>query len=324
MVLTCHQTALAGEILYIAVLGLYGISTMFVYFTNFEFGMLSMPNWPGFCGGIHGMSLSIGALLLPQIIILLRETFSDFHINPGTIFFCLAILKIISSAPWLPVVSPDCQHKALINEGTHTVRNQDIRKMHVLRSCTMWLMAIGSFAAYVPPLALLAVQEPLLHALWSENHAPISLLSALLMMSFLIGRVLCLFYSDNMGMKRVWITALLAQIVFLGCLGFIMTQRNDSSMKYVGMAVLSAYYVIFPAFKSTMAGFGHEMFGSQYRLLAVSVMSVMSGVAGLVGPVAIDTIYNHFNSYSWFFFGSAGLSLIGGVAILAVQPQHES
>ena len=322
MVLTCHQTALAGELLYIATFCLYGISTMLVYFANFEFAMLSMPNWPGFSGGIHGLSVGVGELLLSQIIILLRETFSDFHVNAGTIFFCLAILKIIFSAPWLPLVAADCEHMAPIDKVPHTVEQRVLRRL--FGNYKLWLLSIGVFAGIIAPVAVIAVQEPLLRALWSENNAPINVLSAVVMSSFLFGRLLCVLFSDKIGMKRVWIIALLAQAAFLCSLGFIMQQHNDRSMKYVGIAVFALYFMIFPAFKSTMAGLSHEVFGMQYRIAALGVLSLVWGAAGLVGPVAIDTMYNSFNSYRWFFFGSAGLSVIGGVAILAAPTENVS
>ena len=323
MVLSCHQTSLAGEMLYIATFGLYGIASMLVFFANFEFAMFSMPNWPGFCGGIHGMSSTLSALLFPQLIILLRESFSSSHINAGTIFFCLAILKIISSAPWMPLVPADYEHKPpIINDDIQAVENH--AKEKVFGNRKIWLILIGTFAAFTPPYAFLAVQEPLLRALWNDNETPIQLLTALLMTSFLIGRAFCLVCSDKVGMKRVWTAALLSQMVFLFCLGLVMRQRQDALMKYIGMTALSLCYVTFGAFRSTMAGLGHEIFGTQYRLLALGAIAVMTGVAGLVGPMAIDTIYKHFNSYIWFLFGTAGLSLIGGVAMLPVQPEKET
>ena len=165
----------------------------------------------------------------------------------------------------------------------------------------------------------MAVQEPLILTLWHEAHAPISTLALILMGCFLAGRILCLLYSDKIGLKRVWFLALLAQTIFLSCLGLLVLEYMDNSLKILRIAVLCLYFAIFPAFKSTMAGVSHDIFGDQYRLLGSGAMSFVSGLAGIIGPLAIDALHTRFNSYSKFFFGSAVLSAVGVLAVLIVQ-----
>ena len=104
MVISCHQMMLTGEMIYIGMFAMYGLISTVFFMANTELAISWMPQWPGFAGGIHGVSVSAGSVIIPQIIIWLREWFSSSHINMGTIFFCLGIFKLSLSAPWLPVV----------------------------------------------------------------------------------------------------------------------------------------------------------------------------------------------------------------------------
>ena len=165
----------------------------------------------------------------------------------------------------------------------------------------------------------MAVQEPLLVTLWHNAHAPISTLALILMGYFLAGRILCLLYSDKIGLKRVWFIALLAQTTFLLGLGLLMLESMGKSLKELKFAVLCLYFAVVPAFKSTMAGLSHDVYGDQYRLVGTAAMMLSVGIAGTIGPVAIDAIHSHFHSYTHFFFGSTVLSTVGAVVLLPVQ-----
>ena len=90
-----------------------------------------------------------------------------------------------------------------------------------------------------------------------------------------------------------------------------MLKPTDKSLKRLKFTVLCLYFVVVPAFESTMAGLSHEVFGDQYRLAGTgAALTFTSGVAGIIGP---DAIHSHFNSYPTFFFGSAVLSAVGAV-----------
>jgi MFS family permease len=170
----------------------------------------------------------------------------------------------------------------------------------------------------MPLFGVMAVQEPLIVTLWHEAQTPISTLSLIIMGCYFGGRLLSLFYSDKIGLQHVWVLALLAQTVLLTCLGLLFIEPMSNSQKDFRFAVLCLYFVIFPVFKSTMAGLAHEIFGSQVRLVVIGILTFVFGLAGVIGPVAVDAIHTHFNSYMMFFFGSAVLSLIGALAVLAV------
>ena len=317
MVMSCHQMTLTGELIYIGTFSMFGIIGSVLFIANTEFLISWMPQWPGFAGGIYGVSISVGSVIIPQIIVWLREWFSSSHINMGTIFFCLGIFKLVLSAPWLPVVSLPNTDKRLDNDQSSSSRKEDLR--HFVRNYRLWLLSLTCFAAFFPILAIVAVQEPLLLTLWHNTHAPISTLTLILMGCFLAGRILCLLYSDKIGLKRVWFLALLAQTTFLLGLGFLVLEPMAKSLKELKFAVLCLYFAVVPAFKSTMAGLSHEVFGDQYRLVGTGVMTLSAGIAGIIGPVAIDAIHSHFHSYTKFFFGSAVLSTVGAVVLLAVQ-----
>ena len=317
MVISCHHLMLTGEIIYIAMFGIYGIFGTVLYIANSELAISWMPQWPGFASGIHGMSQSIGSVFIPQMVIWLQDWFSSSHINLGTIFFCLGILKLILSAPWFPVVSLPHTDRRPDSDQSPSSRNEFARQ--IIRNYRFWLAVLTCFSAFLPLLAVLAVQEPLLITLWHEAHAPISTLSLILMGCYLAGRLLCLLYSDKVGLKLVWFLALLTQTVLLSCLGLLVLEPMYNSQKNLRVAVLCLYFTIFPVFKSTLAGLCHDIFGSQFRLLTTGVLSIVAGVAGMIGPVAIDAIQAHFNSYMMFFFGSAVLSVIGALALLAIR-----
>jgi hypothetical protein len=83
-----------GEVVYVGMFGIYGLFATVLYVANSELAISWMPRWPGFAGGIHGTSQTIGSLFIPQLVIWLRMWFNNSHINLGTIFFCLGIVKI--------------------------------------------------------------------------------------------------------------------------------------------------------------------------------------------------------------------------------------
>lgn len=321
MVMSCDQMTQFGEILYIAMFAVYGTSTSLLYIAISELAISSIPNWPGFASGIYGVSVGVGTLLIPQIIIGLRQWLRSLDINEGTIFFCLAIFKLTLSAPWFPVVSAPCEGSDTNQSHGRSPGSDPSRNvLHILKSYKMWLVSIGCFTAYVPVMATFAVQEPILYTLWNDSHAPISTLSAILMACFLAGRIGCLLLSDKIGVRRVWILALLVQMACLLCLGFLMFRHKyGNSLKHLGFGALCLYYCVIPVFKSTLAGLCHDVLGSKLRLAAVSAQTTVSGAAGIIGPVAIDAIHSHFNDYYLFFFGSACMSLIGAIAVMAVQ-----
>jgi MFS family permease len=320
MVILCHQMTLSGELVYIGMFGIYGIFSSAFYVANTEFAISWMPQWPGFAGGIHGMSVGVGSVIMPQIIIWLRSWFTSSHINVGTIFFCLGIFKLILSIPWLPfVVSRPCQNNSPDNNQLSGSKSGMELTKQFVKNYRLWPLSFACFAGFLPILGIMAVQEPVLRTLWHEPHAPISTLALILMGCFMASRVLCPLYSDKIGMKQVWCITLLAQAIFLSCLGVLVLEPMDNSLKLLRVAVLCLYFAIFPAFKSTMAGVSHDVFGAQYRLLGSGALSMVSGVAGIIGPLTIDLIHTHFNDYSKFFFGSAALSAVGALAMVAVH-----
>lgn len=317
MVMSCHHMMLTGEMIYIGMFATYGINNFVLFLANTEYPISWMPQWPGFAGGIHGFSLSIGSVVIPQIIIFLRSWFSSFHINVGTIFFCLGIFKLVLSVPWLPVVSlPHTDKKPDVGQSTSS--RQDLVKQFA-KNYRFWLAMLACFAAYLPIMGIMAVQEPLLLTLWHEPHAPISTLTFIIMGCYVTGRAACLVYSDKIGLKLVWFLALLAQTILLLCLGFLMAKLLEDSLKDLRIVVLSLFYFVVSVFKSTLAGLSHDVFGEEYRIVGTGALSFVYGIAGIIGPVAIDSIHRSFNGYSTFFFGCSVLSLVGAVALLAVQ-----
>ena len=317
MVMSCHQAMLTGEMIYIGMFTMYGINNVVLFIANTEFPISWMPQWPGFAGGIHGLSVSVGSVIIPQIIIWLRDWFSSSHINVGTIFFCLGIFKLILSIPWLPIVNLPHTDKRPDSSQSSSSRKELVRQL--FRNYRLWFVSFACLAAYLPTTAIMAVQEPLLLTLWHEPNAPISTLAFILMGCFLAGRVLCLVFSDKIGLKLIWFLALLSQAIFLLCLGFLVIEPMGNSLKSLRFAVLCLFLIIISVLKSTMAGLSHDTFGDEYRLVATGVMSFVYGIAGIIGPVAIDAIHTHFNNYATFFFGSAILSVMGALALLAVQ-----
>ena len=176
---------------------MYGTIDSVLYIANTEFPILWMPQWPGFASGIYGVSLNVGSAIIPQIIAWLREWFSSSHINMGTIFFCLGLFRLIVSAPWLPVVY--LPHTDKILDSDQSSSSRKVRQF--VRNYRLWLVSLACFAAIFPILAIMAVQEPLLLTLWHNAHAPISTLALILMGCFLAGRILCLLYSDKIGLE---------------------------------------------------------------------------------------------------------------------------
>jgi predicted MFS family arabinose efflux permease len=259
-------------------------------------------------------------MIIPQIIIWLREWFSSSHINVGTIFFCLGIFKLILSIPWLPfVVSRPCQNNSPDNNQLSGSKSGMELTKQFVKNYRLWPLSFACFAGFLPILGIMAVQEPVLRTLWHEPHAPISMLALILMGCFVTGRILCLLYSDKIGLKQVWFIALLLQTVFLCGLGLLVLEPMDNSLKVLRVAILCLYFAIVPAFKSTLPGISHDIFGDQYGMLGIGAMSVFVGLAGIIGPLAIDLIHSHFNDYSKFFFGSAALSAVGALAMVAVH-----
>ena len=317
MVMSCHEMTLTGEIIYIGMFTMYGINNLIIYIANTEFPISWMPQQPGFAGGIHGVSLSVGSMIIPQIIIWLREWFSSSHINIGTIFFCLGIFKLILSVPWLPVVSLPHTDKRPDSDQSPSSTKELVRQS--CRDYRLWLSSLICFAAYFPIMAIMAVQEPLLLTLWHEPHVPISTLAFILMGCYVGGRGSCLLYSDKIGLKRVWFLAFLGQTILLLCLGFLVIEPMNSSLKTLRVAVLCLFFIVISVFKSTMAGLSHDIFGEGYRLVGTGAMAFAFGVAGIAGPLAIDAIHTHYNNYATFFFGSAVLSVVGALALIALQ-----
>jgi uncharacterized membrane protein YqhA len=315
----CHDLMLAGEMTYIVMFGIYGIFATVFYLANSELAISWMPRWPGFASGLHGTSQTIGSIIIPQMIIFLRKLFSNSHVNVGTIFFCLGIFKLVLSAPWLPVVSLPHTSRPSDQSGSASSLTGIKFTKQIIKKYRFWLVSLVCFSAFVPLYGVLAVQEPLLNELWHHpHHTPISSLSLIIMGCYLVGRLLCLVYSDMIGLQQVWFLALFAQGVLLSCLGFLFLEPMPSSQKNLRFSVLCLYFIVFPVFKSTMAGFVHDIFGSHFRLIAVGILTFVSGVAGVIGPIAVDAIHTHFNSYMMFFFGTAALSMTGALSLLAV------
>ena len=174
-VLYCHRMHVAGEVIYVATFVLLCIGSTFCYVTTTEIALHLLPERPGLAGGIFPVSVGVGNIVFSQIILVLRRTIKHDHLNGSMVFFCLGIIVIIISSPWIRVLSSNSEVQKYQSN-----RHEQRSLLAFVKSGRSVAFAVMCFCAYTPILAIVMHQEPLMIALWNANDPPVSILSAIL------------------------------------------------------------------------------------------------------------------------------------------------
>ena len=316
-VLACQDLPVSTEILYVGSFGLVAFGISVCYLVVVERALQWLPDKPGVAGGISSVVSGFGTLATSQLIIALRSLFRDGQINEGTVFFCLGFLSVIITSPWLPLMSIPPHGRKISTKSTST----DYKFQYVyrfLKSIRSVGFSLVCFCAFLPSVAIMMYQEPLIVFLWNSSHPPVSTLSAILMTAYLIGRALCFLISDKIGLKRIYVLALLLQALLLLVLAIMISLNSWNQNAAIG--ILGVYTVVNPVFRVAAGGLCDSLFGSKLRKFAMGILIVMSGLGGVAGPLMLDKSFQYFGSYKQFLYGSSGLSLIGCFVLMLIRP----
>ena len=323
-VIFCKEMNVIGEILYISMFPLmaFGISTIFMIMV--ELAIRRLPDKPGFAGAIFCVSSGFGSLASSQIVIGLRTLFASVHINEGTIFLCLGLFTVILLSPWLPVIStsfvPRDKTKTSITKETNVYEEQK-KSMNVMMLGYYVLFCVVILCAYIPVMGVIVYQEPLMLAIWTTSDPPVSFLAAILMGSYVTGRVLCLILSDKIGLKNIMLLAFfLSSILFLGLALSIILKTKGAQSRYLGMFFLAAYMLVNPIYKGSAGGLCHYLYGPARRSFTLGLYTIMSGLGGIMGPLIVNGTYSGFGNYKPFLMGSSVVSIIGLVSLWFIRP----
>ena len=294
-VLNCHRMHVAGEVIYVATFVLLCIGMMFCYFTTTEIALHLLPERPGLAGGIFSLSTGVGNIVLSQIILVLRRMVNHDRLNESMVFFCLGTIVIIISLPWIRVLSTNSQVQK------YQSNRHQISFLAFVKSGRSVAFAVMCFCAYIPILAIIMHQEPLMIALWNGNDPPVSILSAILMSSYMGGRVFSFLASDTVGLKRFWLLSLLFQAILLLCLAVLITvDKQDTWSRYLAIGILAAGTAVGATLKVSAGGLCYELYDHTQQVSALGLLVMCSGMACIAGPLAIEKSYMAFGSYKQF------------------------
>ena len=312
MVLLCHKMHKVGEAIYIATFVLLSIGSVICYLTTTELALQLLPERPGLGGGIFSVCAGVGNVGFSQAMIVLRGAAEDHHLNQSILFFCLGISIIVLSSPWIKVLPCHIEVQKLNTIGLWAF----------MKSGRSVLFAVMCFCAYLPILAIVMHQEPLMIALWNTDQPPVKSLSAVLTSLYIIGRVFGCTASDRIGLKRLWFMSFLAQsLLLLGLAVLITVDVQHMWSRYVAIAILGSSTLTGAVFKVSAGGLCDKLYSRTQRVSALGLLVICSGLACIAGPVTIEKSYENFGSYKEFLYGSAGLSLIGLIiTLLLVRP----
>jgi MFS family permease len=317
-VLVCHDLQVTSQIFYVGSFAFVAFGTSVCYLVVVERALQWLPDRPGIAGGISSVISGFGTLATSQMIIGLRGLFSDHGINEGTVFFCLGLVSVVITAPWLPLMALRPRaHKHPIPANPIS----DLKFHYVyrfLKSVRSLGFSVVCFCAFLPSVAVMMYQEPLIVFLWRSSHPPISTLSAILMTSYLVGRALCFLLSDKIGLKAIYLLGLLFQSLLLLILAVMIS--FDTWNERAAIGILSVYTVVNPVFRVAAGGLCDNLFGSRLRRFAMGVLIAMSGLGGVVGPLIMDKCFRYFGNYKQFLYGAAGLSFIGFFLLMLIRP----
>jgi hypothetical protein len=314
-VLLCHQMCVAGEILYVATFVSLSIGTVFCYMSTIEIAMRLFPERPGLAGGIFSVSAGVGNVVFSQIILLLRGMANHYQFNESIIFFCVGIVIIVISSVWTKVLSSNDEVQSFQSKG-----HQQVTLLKFL-TCRSMAFVVVNFCGFVPILAIVMHQEPLMTALWNTKSPPLSTLSAILTSSYVSGRVFGLLASDKVGLKRLWLLILfLEAMIFLSLAVLITDGIQNTWRRCLAIGLLAAGTTVGAVVKVACGGLCYEIHDERQQVMALVLMVLTSGVSCIAGPLAIERCYTAFGSYKQFLYGAAGISFIGLIVLFLIQP----
>ena len=266
------------------------------------------PSRIGFSSAFPSASVAVGGLALGQWVLRLEGFYIKGLLSSEDIFLLTGLLCVLLNVPTVFCLNWDSAPR----------QKEDNRKRwktrDVLRDKRFWLLWWTRFSLLLPGWGLMGHQRDFLETIWRRPHSPIEALSALILGSYTVSRIVWLL-SDKMKQVNLWLYGGSLYSVTFAVMPLFMYYTGNWGV-YAALVAFTLNTMAFSIPKSlTVAILGEIYKDCELAAHVSGFMSPATGLAGLLGPIIADRLYTASGSYTLFLFISSGVSTSGLITL---------
>ena len=271
------------------------------------------PARKGFITGVVVSGVGLAAVYIAPLTQYLLKTTSIktafFSLGAGALILVPLLAQLLRNPPDQPAATSSPAPGAATRPPATSRPESGWREMlGTIQFYQLWLLMVLSASAgmmIISQVAKIASEQ----AKWEWGFVPIATLA--IFNTF--GRLLSGVLSDKIGRTRTMTLAFVAQAANM----LVFSSYDTPQLVAFGSAFTGLCYgTIFTLMPATTADFyGVRNLGVNYGLVFTAF-----GFAGVLGPILGAKVHDHFGSYLYAFYISAGMLALGAVLAMLTKP----
>jgi OFA family oxalate/formate antiporter-like MFS transporter len=287
-----------------------GIGAAFVYSGCIGSALKWFTQGRGLAAGIIAAGFGGGTALSIPIISSLIKTqgyqtaFIATGVVQGVVIF--AVAQLLRHPPRVA----DTPKPAVATSQTAQLGQRHFTTVEMLRTPQFYLMYVMFVLMATGGLLVTAQSGPISQS-WGYPAGVLTLAASLSPIANASSRIFWGWASDRIGRETAMVIAFTLQALCL-VLVLALGQRSGGWFAVTLVLVYFTWGEIYSLFPSTVA----DYFGTRYATSNYSVLYTAKGVASIIGGWVGALLYEHFNTWSVGFYGSAVMALIAAMLAL--------